>query len=359
MLSKAQLNQITQAARARARAPRAPANFIGPLPRGVRRAPARVTRSQTISAPVATTRVERGAGPTGVDSITITRREYLFDVAGSTTYSVASLADNPGLPASYPWLSSIASSYEQHETVSKTFCFETEAPTSATGVVVLSYDYDVLDAAPVDKTAALLVKDSVRTAPWQSSRLTLKGQDLKRRGKLYVRSGTVANSDQKTYDLGRLSVSTVGQATTAIIGELWVEYVYRLHIAQQGSPPGVQVVGAGSVSKTSIFGSAPTYSGSSPVTASGSVLTFSQPGYYQVGMNLTGTGLSTIATPVGSTGTTVAISFTPIGNAASTQSLGTFSFRALANSTLTFDLSAATTVTATYANISPWFSTSV
>jgi len=315
--------------------------------------------SSVVVAPVATTRIERGAGPTGVDTITVRRREYIGDINGSSTFAVTSYADNPGLPGTYPWLSDIATNYEQYEVLSRSFCFETEAPTSATGAVILSYDYDTLDSAPVDKTAALLVKDSVRTAPWQSSRLVLKAADLKRRGKLYTRPGSVSSSDLKTYDLGKLSVSTQGQAGTTVVGELWFEYVIKLHIAQQRSSPGVTVSSGGTVSKTAIFGTAATYVGNTPVTGSASTLTFNQPGYFLLTMSVTGTALQNGNYAVtSSTGSSCSIlTGTNITNGAFTTQNISYAIRALANATFLWDVSAATTVTATTTWIGEFIST--
>jgi hypothetical protein len=333
----------------------APQLFAGAPRRPRQRQPVLSSQSRTVIAPVATTRVERGSGPTGVDTITVRRREYIGDVSGSTTFAVNSFSDNPGLPGTYPWLSDIAQNYEQYEVVSRAFCFETEAPTTATGAVILSYDYDTLDDAPVDKTAALLVKDSVRTAPWQSSRLILKTEDLRRRGKLYVRSGSVASSDLKTYDLGKLSVSTQGQAGTTVIGELWFEYVIKFHIAQQAAFPGVIIVGAGSVSDTAVYGTAPTYRGITPVTASGSVLTFNQPGYFLIVSSFVGTGLNTmVPTLVASTGSTVAAAH-GIVDSTNTGALYRYQARMLSGGTLTLDASAATSVTAINTMIGEFF----
>lgn len=323
------------------------------------RAPRNIRQAPVVRAPVAMTRVQRGTGPTSSDTVTIHRREYLGDVCGSVTFATNSYAYNPGLPGSFPWLATIASNYEQFQVINTRFCYETEAPTSATGAIILSFDYDTLDSVPVDKTEALLVKDSVRAAPWVSCQLPLTSADLTRRGKLFTRSGSVASSDLKTYDLGRLSVSTVGQASTACIGELWVDYTIRFFVAQQRSPPGVLHVASTGVTDTAIFGTAPTTTGTTPVSALGDVLTFDQPGYFLLTTVFIGTGLNAGVsnTPTASTGATLT-GIAAITNTADTNAIRLDVVRVLAGSTVTFDVSAATTVTAVTSRVSPWFSSS-
>nr|UJQ92845.1 MAG: hypothetical protein [Narnaviridae sp.] len=318
------------------------------------------SRSQTVRAPVAVTRIERGAGPGGLDSITVRRREYISEVSGSIAFTTNGFYDNPGLAESYPWLNTIASNYEQYEILSRTFCFETEAPTTATGAVILSYDYDALDALPTSKTSALLVKDSVRTAPWQSARLTLKPQDLQRRGKLFVRSSPVGTADLKTYDNGRFAISTSGQASSTVVGELWFEYVIRFHIAQQGSVQNVgrMITSAGSVSKTAWFGSAPTYGGSLAITGAGNVMTFSQSGYYLLSIKVTGTGLNLASyTPTASSGSSFTALIGTVNSGGTGQAL-LYAVQATSGGTLTWDVSGATTVTESLSYIAPYYTES-
>jgi hypothetical protein len=144
-------------------------------------------------------------------------------------------AVNPGITATFPWGSGIAPNYEEYECKSISFVYEPESSSTATGAVILSFDYDALNAAPSTKQAALEISDSIRSAPWVPSRLTLKTVDLQKRGTLFTRTSAVANSDLKTYDLGNINVSTMGQATTAIVGEFWIEYHFVLRIPQPSS----------------------------------------------------------------------------------------------------------------------------
>jgi len=270
---------------------------------------------------------------------------------------------NPGLPALFPWASQFANSYDEYVVQSVEFIYEPEQASSSTGAVILSFDYDASDTVPVDKVSALETKDSVRSAPWTPSSLRLNPADLRKRctEALFTRSGLVASTDIKTFDLGVLNVSTVGQASTATVGELWIEYTIQLRVPQRSSALGEMVVANTSISKTAVFGTAPVYSsGSAVATASGSVVTFQVAGYYLLVFRTTGTVISAGigATPTVSTGATLTglVSLAPT---ADTSGIRIDVVRVLSGSTVTYDLSAATTVTASTLDISPWFSSSV
>lgn len=248
------------------------------------------------------TRSLKGNTGTPLDSIVVHRREYIQDINGSVGFVATLLSDNPGLPALHPWLSSIAPNYEEYEVISKSFVFETESPTSTTGVVVLCYDYDALDASPANKASALQYSDNIRSAPWVRSVLSLRSDDLRKRGCLYVRTGPVASSDLKTYDLGNLIVCTSGQANTNIIGELWVDYTIRLRVPQPVDTTSValsQHVRSSAPTTASPFASPITSSGSSAIVSiSGSVLTFLLGGRFLVSSSIYATTVTLPSPPV-------------------------------------------------------------
>jgi hypothetical protein len=196
------------------------------------RASANVTKSdlavtRTVSAPVAQAKVARQQKPRFEarlnGDVMIRHREYLQDVSGSVAFAATTVNVNPGL--SLPWLSSIAPRWESYRFDRLRFCFETEAPTTATGTLLLSVDYDASDAAPTSKQQAMAYRSSVRSAPWSNCCHDSAKEDLHKRLTYFVRAGALAaNQDIKLYDVANLFVCTQGQASTATIGELYAEY---------------------------------------------------------------------------------------------------------------------------------------
>jgi len=292
-------------------------------------------------------------------STLLRRREYVGDISGSVTFATTGYNFNPGLSNLFPWASQFANSYDEYVVSNASFIYEPEQASSATGAVILSFDYDASDAAPVDKVSALETKDSVRSAPWTPSRLTLAASDLKHRcaEALFTRAATVPSTDIKTYDLGVLYVSTVGQATTGTIGELWIEYTIQLRVPQRTQNPGSNVIAATSITKSVIFGTAATITGTPTFSVSGSTLTFNSPGYILLAYLATGTGVTspTVTASTGAAATLVAA----IVDGGSVNQVGYLVARVLSGSTLLLDFTGSTTITAFKCDVAPYFSSSV
>jgi len=160
----------------------------------------------------------------------IVHREFIQDVvAGTGTPSVFSdvqIAVNPGQSTSFPWLSSIAGRFESYQFRKLKYCYETEAPSSLGGTLVLSLDYDATDPAPSSKQQALAYRNAVRSAPWTTCCHSSDLEDLSKQKSYFVRpAGQPVGTDIKMYDVGNLSVISQGVTTaSATLGELYVEY---------------------------------------------------------------------------------------------------------------------------------------
>jgi len=302
----------------------------------------------------------RGNQGTSSASFPISRKEYIGDVAGSVAFATTQYSLNPGLIATFPWCGQIAPNFEEYDTLQIELCYEPESASTATGTVIISFDYDALDAAPTTKQQALEFADSVRVAPWAPASLVLKTQDLRKRGRLYTRSGAVpSGADAKTYDLGNVFVSTQGQASTANVGEFWIRYRFLLATPQLNSGIALalsaKVTGSGSVTKTSVFGTAATISGGIAVTASGNTLTFSAPGQYLATFYEAGTGIATGGADAFS-GTATVVAGTQLVNAASTAGEGNYTINVTAGGQTVVMTSLSTTVTAYSVSLSTYAS---
>lgn len=210
--------------------------------------------------------------------------EYVADVAGSVGFSTVPFEINCGRSELFPWLATIARRYESYRFRSLRFRFESQAPTTATGTVILGVDYDAADSAPVDKVSVMSYRNSVRCAPWESMVHHSTSEDLHKLPMNYVRGDLTlaANLDVKTYDIGNLFVCTQGQANTNAIGELYVEYEVEL-LTPQLSPAdlaGFKSVGTTGITSVAPFGTNSVVAAGSNIDASvnaaGTTLTFNQ-----------------------------------------------------------------------------------
>jgi len=295
--------------------------FIGPLAQSQRRrGPTRRTVSmqpspnsapfadRRIDAPVASTSIMRGNTSTNAVPFPLRRKEYVADIAGSVAFTATKFSLNPGLSATFPWGAGIAPSFEEYDSVTVALHYEPESASSATGTVILAFDFDAADATPTTKQEALTFADNVRAAPWVPATLVLKTVDLRKRGPLYVRTGTVASTDIKTYDLGNAYVCTSGQVGTTTIGEFWISYHFNLRVPQPtnlSAQFSAKFVGAGgSIADTTYLGTTPTKTGLLDVTGTGKTITWNSPGQFLMTIQLGGTTLTSTDPTITGTATT-------------------------------------------------------
>lgn len=249
-------------------------------------------------------------------------------MSGSALFAVArSIAINPGLAASFPWLSIQAQGWEQYRFNRLKYCYYTRTGTGVPGSIILAPDFDAADAAPANEQQASSYQGSIGEVPWVPEfSCDLRPSSMHALGqRKFVRQGNLsANQDIKTYDAGAMHVCTL-DGTAVNWGKLWVEYDVEFFVAQTpaSEPLSARVVGTGSVSKTAPFGTAAVITGGLPVAqTSGTVLTFNTPGQFLLAVEAAGTGLTTQAFT--STGT-VATTLAPLINGASTAMAATYS----------------------------------
>lgn len=192
------------------------------------------TGSNRVTVPVAMSKRIKTSAPRITTKqngdIHVHHREYVQDLNGSVGFAASSLPINPGQLLLFPWLSQISQRFESYRFNSLRFCLETTAPTTATGSVILAVDFDAADDIPISKVQAMSYRSSVRGAPWDSLEQNLLPEDLHKLPMNYVRTTVAlpANLDIKTYDIGNLIMITQGQASTASVAELYVEYDINL-----------------------------------------------------------------------------------------------------------------------------------
>lgn len=270
-------------------------------------------------APVSSSRGVRGNAPRFVSrsnsGVRIVHREFIANISSSQNFTVAAtFALNPGIAATFPWLSTQASCWEQYKFHNLKFCYYTRSPTSAGGSVLLVPDYDASDAAPFTEQIATSYADIVEEVPWTTTfccKLSAKAM-LGLAPRKYIRTNTLAaNLDIKTYDSGNLFICTT-DGTSSVInwGKIWVEYDVELFIPQL--PPS----GGALATTQHLFFTTPVSSDLFPPTAvqsigptlctfSSNVVTFTQSGTYLVSILLSATTSNAISVITAANGATL------------------------------------------------------
>lgn len=180
------------------------------------------------------------------ESTIIEHREYVGDVISSATpgaFSVVKYAFNPTNQALFPWLNSIALSYDQWEPLGAVLTFKSTSAdyngtSQALGTVIIASDYDVYDATYTSKTA---MENSVYGVSCRSSESMLHPIecDPRQRPTRLLYTGPPDNvSDKRFHDLCSVQVGTAGVSVASVnLGELWISYKIRFHKPQIILPP--------------------------------------------------------------------------------------------------------------------------
>jgi hypothetical protein len=253
------------------------------------------------------------------ESMTLRHREYIGDVVMSgPTFTQTAYPINPGLAATFPYLSSVAECFQQYRFKGLVFEFKstsaaaiTSGTNTAMGSIMLAAQYRA-DALPfINKQQVLNEMWSVDIAPSSCGMLPIEcSPEENTLSKQYVRTGGIAGGDVKMYDLATVYVATqggqVGQSN--IVGELWVTYEIELSkpcLASQISPtesPNAVFVTAATTNALPFNGMVP-YAANTLLgitVTGGNTINFSAtmaPGFYSITMYSFGTVAATLAFP--------------------------------------------------------------
>lgn len=159
--------------------------------------------------------------------------ELIAPVTSSTTFEATAIEVNPGLAATFPWLSRIARNYEKYKFLSLEFYYKPRvsgfAATGQAGAMMLGFDYDSADPVPTVESN-MSTRESYAEGPaYQVVKLRPNLRDLNNSLGKYIRSGpNVPGSDIKTYDVGQLFLGHTGFTAAAETGQLRVKYACQL-----------------------------------------------------------------------------------------------------------------------------------
>jgi hypothetical protein len=158
-------------------------------------------------------------------------REFLTDISsaalsgGATIFNNSSFPINPTNTLTFPWLSSIASLYDQWEPHGIVFEFVSTsseyASSQALGAVIMSTDYDATDLAYASKQEMENADYACSTKPSQSLVHGIECASSERPLRvLYTNNPTASFST-----LGNFQIASTGCSTAGVkLGELWVSY---------------------------------------------------------------------------------------------------------------------------------------
>jgi len=185
-----------------------------------------------------------GNGPpafSGGGDPVITHREYLGVVlSGGTDFTQTRYELNPANSDTFPWLSRIASNYQQYKLLGAVVEFKatstpfTNVNSGPVGVVIVSTQYDTQRASQPFENRMEMENYEFTTscAPYESMLHPIEcDKRVTPITNRYIKSNSLSGlTDPQFYDWGVVSVATDGLASSAgtQIGELWISYKIQL-----------------------------------------------------------------------------------------------------------------------------------
>lgn len=213
--------------------------------------------------------------PTTEGGCVITHREYIQDISSGASgtpsaFSVTGFAINPGNPALFPWLSTIAANFEQYKLHGMLFHYRTTSGNSVAststslGAVILATEYNA--GAPLFTSKSQMEnyahgqsgvpsEDIVHEIECQRAQTTVSQP--------YVRGDQIPNGqDPRLYDFGIFQIATQGMpANEVVLGELWCTYCVELikpkipaQVSTLNVPVDHFILNSGAVSTAHYFG---------------------------------------------------------------------------------------------------------
>lgn len=247
--------------------------------------------------------------------VRIRHREFIADIAGSSAFALTASPINPGLsPASdglFPWLSTVASNFEQYRFNGLVLEFRTTSGTSvgatntSLGTIMMATLYNSTLPDFDNKQEMLNYEYSCSGVP---SNNLLHAVECKRSenvlSNLYVRSsGVPSTADVRLYDLGRFQIAAQGMQGTNAVGQLWVSYDITLFKPKLGANPFQgHVTATTAITTSAYFGTNPTQKATNTGIISCGSASFTLPsdvplGYYQITYQVTGDSTASVVAP--------------------------------------------------------------
>jgi hypothetical protein len=196
-------------------------------------------------------------------------------VTTGTAFSIAQYPLQPGVGTLFPWLSVIAQRFNRYRFNRLQFLYEAKCSSQSAGSVILAVDADASDQLPATKSEVCSYQMFKDYVPWVSGDLVCNCVDLNANLPYhFVRSGTTANTDIKTYDSGNFILATGGIAA-GTYGELYVSYDVELDTPILTDGVGGSLTAGGTPTQANPLG-VPVVSGILPGVWTPGVFTFNQ-----------------------------------------------------------------------------------
>lgn len=206
----------------------------------IKKQKAKVQPYTRVMNPVSVGNVQRATQPqitANAKSCRIKHRELLDLIVMSAGFFARTYRINPGVGATFPWLSGQAQGWEQYKFHNLSLKFLPTCSTTEPGVLVMFVDYDPTDSPP--GTVRDAMANSTATAGPVRNASTVTANPVALLGglkKKYVETQMSNASEPRSTDSGNFFVVTENGNSQTQIGAVWIEYDVEFFYPQRATP---------------------------------------------------------------------------------------------------------------------------
>jgi len=210
------------------------------------------TRSMPVAQGVAVKRAPvKVSGGNG--TISISKRDYFQSVVGSSsTFTLQNGGQgfllDPADFTMFPWLASVACNFQRFKLRKMRFEYQSESPSSVTGVVMVAFDRNSNRTPPTSKLSMMQIAGVLKCNSWDSVAYDIPCDNTE----YWITPYSEFNSpgvpgnvilpypqgDPRTTNAGIVYIAT-SATQTSTIGEVWIDYTFELRMATVSLPPQV------------------------------------------------------------------------------------------------------------------------
>jgi hypothetical protein len=233
----------------------------------------------------------------------VSHRELMFPVSGQQAFTVTNTIINPGNSTMFPWLASLAVSWEQYRWKRLSFQYVSRCATSLAGSVMMAVDYDTVDGVILPATeSALSANQTFQDGPAWVAMMAIQcdPKALMEPGpRKYVKISANGATPNRLSDTGQFYFATDSFASNnTACGKLYVDYEVEFFIPQLAVAPGgnttQSVATSTGTGQATLFANS-VYGGVLGITGAANTITIPVPGTYVFVLQLIGTGITALA----------------------------------------------------------------
>jgi len=163
----------------------------------------------------------------------ISHTEFIMELPGMASATMYQFRVNPADPFTFPWLSTMANSYEKYRIMGMTFHYIPNSSSATPGSVWMYPDYDVQRPPMLNALQYLNTFDAVEGSVWTKKTMPIRATQFAQtqKGTYLIRSPYETYTDYLLYDPVNVYLGTSASGDgTNMIGKLYVEYDVELLI---------------------------------------------------------------------------------------------------------------------------------